>query len=210
MSAPRRALAWPDLRPYLRAGGLARAWAAGSVVLGRKGCAYIAAGKDWKAKWCRFGGVLVGIGCAAEAVAMYPATAPCVLLVSWSAVSLAVSPTPSPAPPGCEASPDGHPEAPKAEVIPASEWVRLLIGNANGIHLTDLLDAAHHNGQHLGLDYAAFKAALEARGIPVRKNLKVAGRNRPGIALADLPLPPPQPLSPGSLQEGADSQLPVA
>ncbi|MFB7589362.1 hypothetical protein [Streptomyces sp. NPDC056169] len=66
-------------------------------------------------------------------------------------------------------------------------WVRNQVGDRNGVHLSDLLTHAHAHHLLIGLDLPAFRAALERWGIPVRQQLKVGGKNRPGIHRDDLP-----------------------
>ncbi|MEU3603035.1 hypothetical protein ABZ714_30650 [Streptomyces sp. NPDC006798] len=73
------------------------------------------------------------------------------------------------------------------------DWIRDQIGDRNGIHLADLLAHAQAHGLHTDLDPAAFRAALDRWGIPVRDQLKVRGRNRPGVHRDDLPAPSPAP-----------------
>jgi hypothetical protein len=88
--------------------------------------------------------------------------------------------------------PDSAPEedepAPPDDVYEATlEWVRGQVADRNGVHLSDLLDHAHAHGLFTDLDVPGFRAALERWGFPVRQQLKVAGRNRPGIHRDDLP-----------------------
>lgn len=78
------------------------------------------------------------------------------------------------------------------------DWVDKSIGHKNGIHLADLLANAHSHNLLNDLDLPAFRTALEGWGIPVRQQLKVGGRNRPGIHRDDLPTAP----SPGGTPEG--------
>lgn len=88
--------------------------------------------------------------------------------------------------------------APTPEDIHAAtlNWIRQAIGNRNGIHLSDLLANAHHHGLLTTLDTVAFRDRLEHLGIPVRQQLKVGGRNRPGIHRDDLTQHPEQAPSP--------------
>ncbi|MGW4028226.1 hypothetical protein ACWEFL_02720 [Streptomyces sp. NPDC004838] len=69
----------------------------------------------------------------------------------------------------------------------ALDWIRDQIDDRNGVHLVDLLEHAHTHGMLTELDLPAFRAAMERWGFPVRQQLKVAGRNRPGIHRDDLP-----------------------
>lgn len=73
------------------------------------------------------------------------------------------------------------------------EWVDKGIADKNGVHLADLLNNAHSHNLLTNLDLPAFRSALEGWGIPVRQQLKVGGRNRPGIHRDDLP-PAPSPV----------------
>lgn len=114
----------------------------------------------------------------------------------------------------------GHPEPddPPAEKRPAStpeevyaatlQWVRGQVGDSNGIHLSDLLAHAHAHNLHTDLDVTAFRAVLERWGFPIRQQLKVGGKNRPGIHRDDLPkqpLPTPSPEESGSAATSANS-----
>lgn len=104
-----------------------------------------------------------------------------------------------------------EPEGPSDEVRPAStpeevyvatlQWVRSQIGNSNGIHLSELLAHAHAHDLHTDLDVAAFRGVLERWGFPIRQQLKVGGKNRPGIHRDDLPKQPP--LVPSPEEDGS-------
>jgi hypothetical protein len=76
------------------------------------------------------------------------------------------------------------------------EWICGQIADRNGIHLSDLLAHAHAHGLHTDLDVPAFRAVLEGWGFPIRQQLKVGGRNRPGIHRDDLPERSPSDPSP--------------
>jgi len=92
-----------------------------------------------------------------------------------------------------EEVPKETPEASDEEVYAATlAWLHQAIGDRNGVHLADLLANAHAHGMLKELDVAAFRARLEGWGIAVRQQLKVGGRNRPGVRRADLP-PAPSP-----------------
>lgn len=116
----------------------------------------------------------------------------------------------------------GHlePDDPPEEERPAStpeevyaatlQWVRGQVGDSNGIHLSDLLAHAHAHNMHTDLDVTAFRAVLERWGFPIRQQLKVGGKNRPGIHRDDLPkqpLPDPSPEESGSATTSAASSI---
>lgn len=66
--------------------------------------------------------------------------------------------------------------------------VRGLIGDSNGVHLTELRDALVQRGNiPAGLRTAAVRLTVERLGIPVRDQLKIGRANRPGIHRDDLP-----------------------
>jgi hypothetical protein len=103
--------------------------------------------------------------------------------------------------------PDEQPEeerpasAPEEVYAATLQWVRGQVGDSNGIHLSDLLAHAHAHNLHTDLDVTAFRAVLERWGFPIRQQLKVGGKNRPGIHRDDLPkqpLPTPSPEETGS------------
>lgn len=95
-----------------------------------------------------------------------------------------------------EEVPKETPEASDEEVYAATlAWLHQAVGDRNGVHLADLLANAHAHGMLTDLDVAAFRARLEGWHIPVRQQLKVGGRNRPGVRRADLP--PAPSLAPG-------------
>lgn len=105
-----------------------------------------------------------------------------------------------------ETEPAEHPKSDPQEVYAATlEWIRGQIGERNGIHLSQLLAHAHTHGLHTDLDVPAFRAVLEQWGFPVRQQLKVGRRNRPGIHRDDLPKPPLPATSPEDDEEIATS-----
>jgi len=98
---------------------------------------------------------------------------------------------------------DEEPPADPETVYAATlEWICGQIADRNGIHLANLLNHAHAHGLHTDLDVPAFRAVLEGWGFPIRQQLKVGGRNRPGIHRDDLP---EQPLPQPSPEESADA-----
>lgn len=112
--------------------------------------------------------------------------------------------------------PDEQPEeerpasAPEEVYAATLQWVRGQVGDSNGIHLSDLLTHAHAHNLHTDLDVTAFRAVLERWGFPIRQQLKVGGKNRPGIHRNDLPksaLPAPSPEESGSATTSASSPL---
>jgi hypothetical protein len=87
-----------------------------------------------------------------------------------------------------EDAPEEDEPAPPDDVYEATlEWIRDQVADRNGVHLSELLTHAHAHGLFTDLDVPGFRAALERWGFPVRQQLKVAGRNRPGIHRDDLP-----------------------
>ncbi|MER5688603.1 hypothetical protein [Streptomyces sp. NPDC002205] len=97
------------------------------------------------------------------------------------------------APEPAEPDDDQPPAATAEEVYAATiDWIRNQIADSNGVHLSDLLAHAHAHGLHTDLEVGAFRAVLERWGIPVRQQLKVGGRNRPGIHRIDLRSGSPQ------------------
>lgn len=89
-----------------------------------------------------------------------------------------------------------RPSAPQEVYAATLEWICGQIAYRNGIHLADLLAHAHAHNLHTDLDVPAFRAVLEQWGFPIRQQLKVGGRNRPGIHRDDLPRAPLQDPSP--------------
>lgn len=105
-----------------------------------------------------------------------------------------------------EETPEDVPQHSPEEVYAATlEWICSQIADRNGIHLHDLLANAHHHGLHTDLDVPAFRAVLEGWGFPIRQQLKVGGRNRPGIHRDDLPQEAPPAPSPREAEKAATS-----
>jgi hypothetical protein len=104
-----------------------------------------------------------------------------------------------------------RPASTPEEVYAATlQWVRGQVGDSNGIHLSDLLAHAHAHNLHTDLEMTAFRAVLERWGFPIRQQLKVGGKNRPGIHRDDLPKQPPSTPSPeesGSATTTANSPV---
>lgn len=90
------------------------------------------------------------------------------------------------------------------------EWIHQQIAHRNGIHLSELLAHAQAHGLFAGLDLPNFRATLERWQIPVRQQLKVGGRNRPGIHRDDLPPRPVPEASPGPAQEDLPTRATAA
>lgn len=88
-----------------------------------------------------------------------------------------------------EAADDAHAQAVTEAVL---EWIRDMVGDRNGVHLSELLTNAQQHDLFEGMELPTFRAHLEARGVPVRQQLKVGGRNRPGVHRQDLPPTPGQ------------------
>ncbi|MEU0018032.1 hypothetical protein ABZ173_10215 [Streptomyces rochei] len=74
------------------------------------------------------------------------------------------------------------PAAPPADHAPEDvrtatlEWIWQRIGEAQGVHLRDLLAHAHAHGMFEGLDVAALRTHLERWQIPVRARVRVRGQ----------------------------------
>lgn len=84
-------------------------------------------------------------------------------------------------------APERAPEDVRAAVL---DWVRQAIGDRQGVHLRDLLANAQHHGICVGMELTDFRAALEARGVPVRKRVRVRGQGvTVGVHRDDLPAP---------------------
>ncbi|MCX5229690.1 hypothetical protein [Streptomyces sp. NBC_00233] len=132
---------------------------------------------------------LVLLGAAASAVVAAVRALPWLmwLLTGWW-LRAAWKATPTPAqeePEGTEEAPTTT--APEAVYDATLAWVRDQVGDRNGVHLSDLLTHAHAHDLLTDLDLPAFRATLERWGIPVRQQLKVGGKNRPGVHRDDLP-----------------------
>lgn len=70
------------------------------------------------------------------------------------------------------------------------EWIWRLVGDAQGVHLRDLLTHAHAHGMFEGLDVTDLRGHLERWGIPVRNRVRVRGLGvTVGIHRDDLPAP---------------------
>ncbi|XMN09325.1 hypothetical protein ACK8N7_26445 [Streptomyces griseobrunneus] len=120
----------------------------------------------------------------------------------WTAIRAAPRDASEPAPEEPSEEPEQPPGSTPEEVYDATlEWIHQQIAQRNGIHLSELLSHAQAHGLFTGLDLPNFRATLERWHIPVRQQLKVGGRNRPGIHHEDLPPRPTQEASPGPAQE---------
>ncbi|MFI5687871.1 hypothetical protein [Streptomyces sp. NPDC051636] len=85
--------------------------------------------------------------------------------------------------------PEGHsPDDVRAATL---DWIRQRIGDAQGVHLRDLLAHAQTHGMFEDLDVATFRAHLERWGIPVDRNVKVGGIPTWGVRRRDLEAPSP-------------------
>ncbi|CAM5250403.1 hypothetical protein SGLAM104S_01616 [Streptomyces glaucescens] len=90
---------------------------------------------------------------------------------------------------------------PVADPLPAVLWQ--LIGDAPGVHLKTVAGHLHAAAPEEGIDRASVRAALAARGIPIRASVRGAdGRVNEGVHRADLeawqqalPAPSTPPLS---------------
>lgn len=107
--------------------------------------------------------------------------------------------------------PEHAPEEVHAAVI---DWVRQAVGDRQGVHLRDLLANGQQHGMFEGLDVPAFRALLEAAGIPVRKGVRVRGQGvTVGVHRDDLPAPAEAPSgapSPADRQAPEDPRLHAA
>lgn len=66
------------------------------------------------------------------------------------------------------------------------QWVRDVIGDRNGVLLSELLAAWHEAGLNLDWDVAQVRAICERLSIPVRDKLKVGGVVSVGVHVEDL------------------------
>ncbi|TQF04775.1 hypothetical protein E6W39_24290 [Kitasatospora acidiphila] len=69
----------------------------------------------------------------------------------------------------------------------AVEHLRELIGDRNGVHLTEVLADWQSRGWVGQVPAAELGRQLQRRGIPVRASLKVSGAVGPGVHRDDLP-----------------------
>ncbi|MFJ3274081.1 hypothetical protein [Streptomyces sp. NPDC086776] len=150
----------------------------------------------WKAPWVVHGITLYAAihygGWAAVVIAVAWATAVALFIPREYLERVARRIEQRGAPAHAEPADDQRPAATPEEVYAATlDWIRNQIADSNGVHLSDLLAHAHAHGLHTDLDVGAFRAVLERWGIPVRQQLKVGGRNRPGIHRIDLPIRQP-------------------
>ncbi len=191
-----------ELRPILVFTGAGAALISGSVVLAVRGWTWLRERLNfWEAVGALLtGAYLAGYGCLhAPHIARFaiPGTVLVWCLTAWW--------TAPPAEPQLEpeAEAEDPPMTSPQEVYTATlEWIRGQIGTSNGVHLSRLLAHAQAHGMHTDLDLTAFRTALEQCGFPVRQQLKVGRRNRPGIHRDDLPT---QPLSGPSPEEGVEA-----
>lgn len=189
---PRRALAMPDLKPYVLGGGrTVRALGSGSVALGRRlrasGRLRAQAAKvDWRgvvrspACWA---GVVFAVVAVWSVVGRYVAAIGGGLVVVWVVLALMHS---RPEPVAVEPEP-AEVETP-AGTVPADpreaflQHLRHSIGNRPGIHLRELITRAPLERCTI----ADIRALCDAHGVPVRASQKVAGETTVGIRLTDL------------------------
>ncbi|MFH8336945.1 hypothetical protein [Streptomyces sp. AM6-12] len=71
------------------------------------------------------------------------------------------------------------------------EWIWQRMGDAQGVHLRDLLAHAQQHGMFEGMDVTTFRAHLERWDIPVHRGVKVAGVPTWGVRRRDLEAPSP-------------------
>lgn len=106
-----------------------------------------------------------------------------------------------------EEAPVGPPERPSGDVRAATvEWIWQRIGDAQGVHLRDLLAHAQAHGMFEDLDVTTFRSHLARRDIPVRNRCRVRGLGvTVGIHRDDLQ--PPATTSPDEeLQEQQETE----
>ncbi|MFE7754306.1 hypothetical protein [Streptomyces sp. NPDC057429] len=172
---------------------------------------------DRAAAWVRAGrrddldGLAAILGCALRLVLLTAGAYGVWLLVRrwpgvlWAAVPVwcwaAVRALPKGARIAEEKPEPGSPSSPDLVYDATLDWIHQQIAQRNGVHLSDLLSHAQAHGMFTDLDVPNFRATLERWHIPVRQQLKVGGRNRPGIHRDDLPPRPAPGVSPGSAQE---------
>lgn len=187
---PRRITA--ELRPILTFTGAGAALVTGSQILARRG--WDALGERLYG-WEKYGALAFTGYAAVYTCGHAPHIAPFAIpaaVVAWCVAAWWVAP-PTPAP---EEPAEPEPEEELAaggpqEVYGATlEWIWQQIGDAQGVHLRDLLAHAHAHGMFEGLEVTDLKGHLERWAIPVRKRCRVRGLGvTVGIHRDDLPAP---------------------
>ncbi|KUF18448.1 hypothetical protein [Streptomyces silvensis] len=124
------------------------------------------------------------------------------LCAAWRAARKAATDSP-------EETPAAAPATHSADDVRAAtlEWLHDRIGDAQGVHLRDLLAHAQAHSMFEGLDVTTFRAHLERWDIPVRPRVRVRGKGvTVGIHRDDLQGPPAASPAPSG-QETAEPQL---
>ena len=195
-----------ELRPLLAVRGAGASLVSGSWLLLRRGWTLLSEQYSLSERLggLAVAGYLIAYGTAhAPDVARFACPAAAVVWCTaawWAAPPSVVEGPEEPAAP----EPDEAPATNSQDVYEATlEWIREQTGDANGIHVSRLLAHAQTHGLHTDLDVPAFRAVLESWGFPVRQQLKVGRRNRPGIHRDDLPRQPPPGPSPEEAAEAA-------
>lgn len=181
-----------EIRPILAVRGAGTALWTGSRILLSRGWTLLG---DYADGWERYAGLAFGGYVVVYAAGHAPDTARFVIpaaAVTWCVAAWWVAP-PTPAP---EEPAEPEPEEELAaggpqEVYDATlEWIWQQIGDAQGVHLRDLLAHAHAHGMFEGLEVTDLKGHLERWAIPVRKRCRVRGLGvTVGIHRDDLPAP---------------------
>lgn len=196
-----------EVRPVLAFTGAGSALLAGSATL-------IGLGWQWLGErlntWERLGAIAVGGYVAAYGCMHAPHIARFAIpgtVIAWCVAAWWIAP-PADLPEPVEAAGIEAPAAAPQEVYGATlEWIWQRIGDAQGVHLRDLLAHAQAHGMFEGLEVTDLKSHLERWDIPVRKRVRVRGLGvTVGIHRDDLPAS--SGLSPeGGGQDPPDSEL---
>lgn len=100
--------------------------------------------------------------------------------------------------PTTRADPTAEPAHTDAEIYASAvEHLQTLIGDRNGVHLSEILTTWQTAGWVGQIPAAELGRQLQRRGIPIRSSIKVAGATNAGVHRDDLPAaaePLPQPL----------------
>lgn len=196
-----------EVRPVLAFTGAGTTLWAGSAALTARGWAWLGERLDM---WERLGALAAGgyatvFGCwQAPHVARFVVPG---AVIAWCVAAWWIAP-PVDIPDAVEdAEPEPAAGDPQDVYEATLEWVWQRIGDAQGVHLRDLLAHAQAHGMFEGLEVTDLRAHLERRGIPVQKRVRVRGLGvTVGIHRDDLPAPS-QPLPDEEGQEPPDSQL---
>jgi hypothetical protein len=208
---PTKLPAWlaAEIRPVLAFTGAGYALWAGTCILVRRGWAQLG---EHLSVWEQVGavaftGYVAVYGCAhAPGVARFavPGAVVAWCVAAWWVAPPAAAPEPVPADKPAASSTEADPERAR------EAWhgfVVQAIGDRQGVHLRDLLDALQQTGHHPDWEVADVKRVCEAAGIPVRARVRVRGLGvTVGVHRDDLPAPS-QPLPEGEPQDPSDPEL---